>query len=187
MNSQYFEGILQLRPADNEIDAFISKIAVDFIAKKKKVRNGIDYYMSSNSFLKKLGKRLQKEIGGSLLFSESLHTRDRQSSKDLYRVTALFRLYPFRIGDVVVSKKTLYLVTGSGKEPTGKNLVTRKKSKISSDAKLLEKHKVTVSKTQPSLEVLDPETFQSTRVENSEKTSAVKVKIVKYNGKIYLV
>jgi|TARA_Y100000310_G_scaffold288763_1_gene314706 nonsense-mediated mRNA decay protein 3 len=103
--SQYFEGILQLRNPNEEVISFIAnqmKKRDDVsIAKQEKAKNGVDLYFSSNKFLRALGKKLQTHFGGELKTSATLHTRSRQSSKNLYRLTVLFRLPEFKAGDTI--------------------------------------------------------------------------------------
>ena len=98
MHSQsYFEAILQLRPFDEKIMQFILNRVEErkknvFISKIVNLKTGVDIYLSDNSFTLGLGKKLKKVFKGKLILSRKLHTRDRQTSKDLYRVTVCFRL-----------------------------------------------------------------------------------------------
>ncbi len=96
MHPEYYEGILQLRNPNEEVINFIrnqfknnSKI---WVAKEEKLKTGIDYYISSNKFLLKLGKRLKKSFKGELKLSRRLHTKNRITSKNVYRVTVCFIL-----------------------------------------------------------------------------------------------
>ncbi len=188
MHSEYFQGILQLRPGSKELDKLITEQLGTQVSKKKKVRGGIDYYVKSNKKLAAYGKRIQTEVGGTLTVSQSLHTRDRQSSKDLYRLTILFRPHPFLVGDVVSSDGELYLITGGGKHQTGEHLVSGKRKKMPDDSVKQETQQCVVSKTRPQLEVIDPETYESTAVENSSRYKGKKkARCVKYRRKLFLV
>lgn len=62
-----------------------------WIAKEEKLKTGIDYYISSNHFLLALGKKLKKSFKGELKISRRLQTKNRITSKNVYRVTVLFR------------------------------------------------------------------------------------------------
>ena len=96
MDNQYFEGILQLRnPSQEAINFVINQFknnSKEWIAKEEKLKTGIDYYISSNHFLLALGKRLKKSFKGELKISRRLHSKDRMTSRQLYRVTVLFRM-----------------------------------------------------------------------------------------------
>jgi NMD protein affecting ribosome stability and mRNA decay len=63
-----------------------------WIAKEEKQKTGIDYYVSSNKFLLSLGKKLKKSFKGELKTSRKIHTKNKLTSKDVYRVTVCFRL-----------------------------------------------------------------------------------------------
>jgi NMD protein affecting ribosome stability and mRNA decay len=96
MDKEYYEGILQLRNPNKEVINFVrnqfrgnSKV---WVAKQERLKTGIDLYISSNKFLLSLGKRLKKSFKGEMKVSRKLHSRDRITSKNVYRVTVLFRL-----------------------------------------------------------------------------------------------
>ena len=93
---QYYEAVLQLRNPNKEavhcIENAINKRKDVFIAKKVKVTNGIDFYISSQRFTKSLGKLLKKSFKGELKESRKLFGFDRQKSKQIYRGTVLFKL-----------------------------------------------------------------------------------------------
>jgi NMD protein affecting ribosome stability and mRNA decay len=97
-DTTYFEGILQLRNPSKELIAFIEndiqknhKKGV-FANQIKEVKNGIDYYLTKNSYLRNLGKRLKKQFKGKLKTSAKLFTRNKQTSRDVYRMTVMFRV-----------------------------------------------------------------------------------------------
>ncbi len=96
-NPQYFEGILQLRNPDEEAFRFIKNQFKNnekaWIAKVEKLKTGVDYYISSNRFLLSLGKKLKKSFKGELKISRRLHSKNRLTSRQVYRVTVLFRFY----------------------------------------------------------------------------------------------
>ena len=95
-HAQYYEAILQLRPLNGSLVDFIleelKKRPDIFISKKVEYKNGIDLYLSSNAFAKKLGQKLKKKFNGELKISRALYSTNRMTSKLLYRLTILFRL-----------------------------------------------------------------------------------------------
>ena len=96
-NPQYFEGVLQLRNPTEEVMTMVKsqlrKEKKAWIAQEVTLKNGVDLYLSSNSFLRKLGKKLKKTFPkGELTLSRSIFTRNHQTSKEVYRGTVCFRL-----------------------------------------------------------------------------------------------
>ena len=102
---QYFEGILQLRnPTDELIDWVKNQIATDgkaFISKEEQVQNGVDYYMSSQTYLRALGKKIIQKFQGVMKSSRSLHTVSRDTGRRLYRVNVLFKLTGLARGAII--------------------------------------------------------------------------------------
>ena len=92
---QYFQGVLQLRNPNEEVFKLIKnqlkKRPDVWIAKEEKQKNGTDLYFSSNRFLLALGKRIKKSYKGELKISKKIHTRNKMTSRDVYRMTVLFR------------------------------------------------------------------------------------------------
>ncbi len=95
-NNQYFEAVLQLRPYNEKVLRAVEKMVGDkdgvFISKVVKQKTGLDLYISSQKFAQTIGKQLKKRFKGELKVSGTLFTRNRLTSKDVYRVTVLFRL-----------------------------------------------------------------------------------------------
>ena len=95
LRSDYFEAIIQIRPKKMEVIQFIKNQILKrndvFIAKEEQLKTGVDFYGSSQKFVKALGKKLKSTFKGEVTMSYTLHTRDRQTSKDKYRATLLFR------------------------------------------------------------------------------------------------
>ena len=99
---QYFEGVLQLRECNDKLIRFVeSTIKKDNkarIAKIEKKHNGYDYYLSSQRYLRALGKKIKAEFPGQLIHTRKLFTRNRQTSKNVYRVFVMFRHYNIKKG-----------------------------------------------------------------------------------------
>ncbi len=168
--SQYYEGILQLRQSGSDIEQFVldqlhlaesKKVS---LSKKKKVRNGVDYYISSNTFTINLGRKLEKRFGGILKISEKLFSRDRQTSKDLYRVNVFYRPFSVRIGDVIKCGEGIIIVSSIGRKISGTNLGTRRLQLVDFSKKepeVLAQKTAVVSKVYPDAEIINPEDYQS--------------------------
>ena len=102
-----------------------------FVAKTKKVGDGIDLYISSQRYLRTLGNKLQERFPGQPEVSSSLHTRNRQTSRDVYRVNVLFRMPSFRKGDIITYKGDRIQIIGMSKKVLAKDLKTGKKLTLS--------------------------------------------------------
>ena len=96
-HSDYYEGKLQLRPYDEKLIEFVEKQFEKndniWISKKIVKKYGVDYFVSSNKFLRQLGKKLKNSFKGELIESKKLFSKSRLTSKEIYRVTVCFRLY----------------------------------------------------------------------------------------------
>ena len=129
----YYQGILQLRDVSNEIVDFVrnqvNKRHDAFITKTVKAGNGIDMYITSQKFIRILGKRLKESFGGELKTSTKLHTRSR-TGKDLYRVNVLFRPAKYKRGDVIVVRGEEVKLLAVGRRVFAMDLKTGKKIKI---------------------------------------------------------
>ncbi|MEK7173111.1 MAG: NMD3-related protein [Patescibacteria group bacterium] len=134
-NKDYFEGILQLRDVSDEVVEFavkeIERNESSSIAKIKKVTNGVDVYISPQTLLRSLGNKLQNRFGGQLMVSTKLHTRNRVTSRDLYRVNLLFRPPKFKKGDIIEYKGDKIKVINIHKKVFAKDVKTGKKLNIS--------------------------------------------------------
>jgi NMD protein affecting ribosome stability and mRNA decay len=133
----YFEGILQLRECSSEVYDYVeeqcAKDEYGAYSKVQKVVNGHDYYMQFNPFLRKLGKRLKHNFDGQLTETATLHSRDSQGNKDLYRVTVLFRQSEFTKGDKIEIQGEMYEIVIIGKKIIAKKLPNGKKEHFTID------------------------------------------------------
>ena len=131
--SDYFQGILQLRDINEEILSFvhnqIKKRGDVAVTKTVKLANGLDLYITSQKFIRILGKKLKDSFGGELKISAKLHTTNRQG-KELYRVNALFRLSKYKKGDIVSVRGDELRLISIGKKIFAKNIKTGKKVTI---------------------------------------------------------
>ncbi|MBS3113965.1 hypothetical protein J4448_02605 [Candidatus Woesearchaeota archaeon] len=129
----YYQGILQLRDINDEILNFvcnqIKKRADVAITKTVKFDNGVDFYITSQKFIRILGKKLKESFGGELKVSSKLHTRSRHG-KDLYRVNVLFKLSKYKKGDVVSVRGDKVRLIRIGKKIFARDLKTGNKVTI---------------------------------------------------------
>lgn len=91
----YYEAVIQIRPRDKEVLNYVR----NQIRKKKSVqisredffKYGIDIYVTDQKFARNLGQKLKKVFKGELKITKSIHTKNRQTSREVYRGTVLFR------------------------------------------------------------------------------------------------
>ena len=129
----YYQGILQLRDVSDEVIGFVhSQIEKRHdVAVTKTVRfpNGFDLYITSQKFIRILGKKLKESFGGELKVSSKLHTKNRQG-KDLYRINVLFRTAKYKKGDVVSVRGDKVRIIHLGTKIFARNMKTGKKVRI---------------------------------------------------------
>jgi len=189
--NQYYEAVLQLRNAREDIIDFIiseTKARGVSIAKTKRHKNGIDIYLSSKNFAVSVGKKLAAKFGGSLKISTRLFGMSRTGER-LYRVSVLYIASEYKEGDVVLADGKIIRVRNIGKFVCGLDLKKWKNTKVLAKGKKiekLEKFKTRVSKNYPFLEVIHPRTYQSVKVENPKETKKSRVCVVILNERVYL-
>lgn len=201
--TEYYEAVLQIRSSNlNVLERSVEflKQRVEnlrhkgmFINKVRRQSEGYDLYMTNKSSAQALGRELYDTYGGVYKASPHLHTRDRQKSKNVYRVNVFVRLPGFEKGDVIVTDKDLvYKVEKLGKKikllDLDKDcLVSLEYSKLTYH--VLKKHATYVSRIHPGLEVINPFDFQSSWIKNQVKEQfelGQEVKVVVHKG-VYVV
>lgn len=103
-HDKYYEGYLQLRNCDKEVYDYVKdkfKENQVYIAKETKQKNGVDYQVSSNKFIIRLGNELVRNFSGRQKVTSKLFTRDNQTGKNVYRMTVMFEQLSFKVGDVI--------------------------------------------------------------------------------------
>ena len=178
----YYEGILQLRRPHEEALAFlehelkkVEKKGV-FITKTVETKNGVDLYFTNKEAMKLLAQKLPVKFGGHISINPQLFSRNKQTSKDIYRLNILVEFPEFSAGHVISFTKNDHshtaLVTKMGKLIQAKNLYTGKlvsfELKFITDIVVEDLKETTVVQTEPELLVLNPETYQAEVVANSD-------------------
>ncbi|MBD3209656.1 hypothetical protein GF367_04555 [Candidatus Woesearchaeota archaeon] len=174
--THYYTAKLQLRDPPAGALGFIEEAMQPLAAKGVSINKveetprGPDLYVTHKAAARQLADKLVRKYGGTMKTSEQLFSRNKQTSKNVYRLNVVVAFAHFTVGDVLVVDKKVVAVTGVGKRCTGRDLSTSKKIIFSAgdEQKKLEKHKTTVTITHPSVEVIHPKTFQSVVVRNHE-------------------
>lgn len=132
--SQYFEGIFQLREATEEVLAFIAdefeRNPDVWIAKEVKMPKGVDLYVSSQRFLRALGKKLNDRFFGIVKFSRKIHTKNQLTSKSIYRVYVYFRPLKLKRGQILTIEGEEFEVLAFARQVNLKNVRTGKKERM---------------------------------------------------------
>ncbi len=135
--TKYFEGILQLRNPTKEVIQFVKNDVAKqpeergiFINKEEKIDTGLDLYITSKNYIRSIGKKLQSRFGGQLIESAKLFTKDRQTSKNVYRVNVLFRLPKFKKEDIIKYKGMDLKIKAIGKKVFCTDIKTGRKYTI---------------------------------------------------------
>jgi len=171
----YFEGLLQVRNENEESQKVLAKYVKEqgaSINKRAKQPNGTDYSISSRAIIEKAARELQRRFGGIVKTSAQLFSKNKQTSKNIYRVNAFIEMPPFREGDVVKGCEKILLVSERGKRirfknlETGKNIFKEYKDCRWERLPIIE---TTVVSTHPKLSVIHPETFQTVETNNQPK------------------
>ncbi|MFC1741400.1 NMD3-related protein [Nanoarchaeota archaeon] len=128
--TEYFEGTLQLRNVGKDVVDYVRKDIVDnqvSVAKEIVKGKNVDMKLSSAKYLRALGKRLQQRFNGELTISSKLFTRNKMTSKEVHRVTVLFKIRDYKVGDVVESRGKNVKIKTVGKRVSGVDVDTGKK------------------------------------------------------------
>lgn len=94
----YFEAILQIRPAKKEVLDFVFELVSTRndtkISKINELKTGYDIYLTNQRFARgTLAKQLKKKFkGGKVIITKALYGQHKLTSRLVYRATILFRL-----------------------------------------------------------------------------------------------
>jgi NMD protein affecting ribosome stability and mRNA decay len=131
--SDYFEGTLQLRGADDKLADYVkADIAAHanegvHVAKATGRGGNLDFKLTSAKYMRALGKRLKQRFNGELTETSKLFSKDKQTGKEIHRVTVLFRMRGYKVGDVVESRGRKVKIKTVGKRVSGVDTETGKK------------------------------------------------------------
>jgi len=197
VGSTYFEGILQLRNANPEVKEYIRAYTIKhevFINKTVEKGKDIDYFFVRKRQLQPLALKLMRNFGATIESNAQLFSRNRQTSKDIFRVNELVTLPNFIIGDVVEVEDIPFFVKETNKIITGINLITGKKSTFRNEqapeVKIIPKVKSKIMTVHPQLQIMDPESYQLVDLKNPLEIQTFQdqnVIFIKHKGVAYLI
>jgi nonsense-mediated mRNA decay protein 3 len=173
LKNKYYTGIIQLRrptEANEEVQYEIERLLGKALTSVKDVTGGIDYYVSDHRILQNVARAVHDDFGGELTVRAQHFSYDSLTSKNLYRVNACLRLPKYWKGSVIRAGNKLFLITNMGRSLKGIDLATGKKTSVPCHLEYQEVPLVetTVVTTQPTVTVLDPETYQTVPLRNEK-------------------
>lgn len=210
-HGSYFEAILQVRGHKRLSGAQLDMIH-DFVAgwaeraqkedrdffigKEEEVAGGIDFYLSGKIAGRNLAKELMERSGGEMTEAPKLY--GMKKGKELYRMTYLVRLPPYKDGDFIFFKGKAYRISGVGKRNVTlldmsswkKGVADRRGLKdveiLGGDEVL--KEAVVLSQTATEIQIMDPDTYKTVELRKSKdfKVKDETVRILKVHGETHL-
>ena len=92
----YYEAILQVREAGSDQLAKIRKVLASpkfqsVINRHDALKEGGDFYFAKKHAAQQVAKQLRAKLGGTIESSKRIYSRDRQTSKEIYRGTILYK------------------------------------------------------------------------------------------------
>lgn len=200
-SSNYFEATLQLKSENEDLIKRTEKILADNrvgIKTKKKSKGGYDFQLTSNKGMLKAIRKLSEEYPAITTTSRKLHTKDNQTGKELFRVTALYVPITFSKGDIIeyLGKKWIYQGYNRNRFKL-RSLTEHPREKIvgSAEYKNFEKaetFKTQVVSTRPILKILDENyqdvsTINISEMQNSKLKEGIEVSAVQSDGRYFIV
>jgi len=182
----YYEGIIQIRaenraPTKIEVERCLKIIENTFVRAAKSgdrlafitdvfpLPEGADVYVGSNTCARQACRAIVDDTGGSLLESPKLV--GAVGGKGVYRVTFAVRLPEIIAGDIVKMRNQIVLVEKVGKRISGIDLATGHSTSAPEDEKLEKiasrtgaRLAIIVSEEGDSIQILDPDTYQSVTI-----------------------
>jgi nonsense-mediated mRNA decay protein 3 len=213
IQGNYFESIVQIRPSDKRFSeqekeevlhralAYVDGAAKEsreaFIAKVTQAHGGFDLYVSTIALGKALSRDLISTYGAE--YKESSSLQGQKDGHDIYRVTYLVRLPPYRVRDIVSINDRLYLVHSSG--PQSAKLRDLKSNELlvvpNSDLREVKvagtkedvQDAVVLTETEREFQVMHPVTYKTVEIRKPRnfKRSGETVKVFPYEGELYFI
>ncbi len=95
---EYYEAILQIRPARDDVLGFVEQLVNarndTKISKVMELKTGYDVYLTNQRFARGalVGQLKRKFRDGKVTITKALYGQHKMSSRLIYRATVLFRL-----------------------------------------------------------------------------------------------
>ncbi len=191
---QSFCSVIQLRCGDRakliKVLEFV-KSRTTAISKVTELREGYNVYLTRKGAFHKLMKEIIKHFGGTVQLTKRLVTKNRQSSKLVYRMYAALRLFEYSKGDVIVLAGEPCLVRSTGLKLGLVRLKDNKQLKLDyTGLKVKEKLQpriAYVAQHSPELKLINPETYQVDKPVNKPNRKQEHYSVVIHKSRLYIV
>lgn len=210
----YFEAVLQIRTEKrtigknereilkNKVEMFVESTRAKgnrglFITDIGEEKEGIDFYLSEKGSAQTIAKKIQEQYGGEI--KQSAKNIGMKDSKQIYRVTYLIRLPPYRKGDFISKDNSFFFISSvSGNKIHVFDLSSwsevvldekdLRKATILGGSELV-KEMILVSESQNEVQVMDQKTYQTFDVKKLKniRLNSKLVRVVKLEERIFLV
>ncbi|MDW5561671.1 MAG: NMD3-related protein [Methanomassiliicoccus sp.] len=213
IQGNYFESIVQIRPSDkrfsdeeretvlNRALAFVEGLAKDsrdaFVAKVTQAHGGYDIYASTIALGKALSRDLVSTYGAE--YKESSSLQGQKDGHDIYRVTYLVRLPPYRVRDIVLINGRLYMVHSTGPQSaklrdlksnellTAMNQDLREVRVVGTSKDVVDA--VVLTETEREYQIMHPVTYKTVEIKHPRgfERKGDTVKVFPYEGELYFI
>lgn len=213
IQGSYFESIVQVRPSarhfsDKEEEEILSRVMKytegvsknnrdAFISKVVEVHGGYDFYVSTLAFGKMIARDLISTYGAESKESSSI--QGQKDGRNIYRVTYLVRLPPYRIRDIIEINGKLYIVSSTGPQTAKLRNIKNHEPKTVSNVDLREvkvvgtkddfMDAVVLTETDREFQIMHPTSYKTVEIKkprNFQRTGDT-IKIFSYEGELYFI
>jgi len=213
IQGNYFESIVQIRPSGkrfsdeeremvlNRALSFVEGLSKDsrdaFVAKVTQTHNGYDIYASTIAVGKMLARDLVSTYGAE--YKESSSLQGQKDGHDIYRVTYLVRLPPYRVRDILLINGRLYMVHSTGPQSaklrdlksnellTAVNQDLREVRVVGTSKDVLDA--VVLTETDREYQLMHPVTYKTVEIKHPRgfERRGDTVKVFPYEGELYFI
>ncbi len=213
IQGNYFESIVQIRPSDkrfsdeeretvlNRALSYVEGMAKDsrdaFVAKVTQAHGGYDVYVSTIALGKMLSRDLVSTYGAE--YKESSSLQGQKDGHDIYRVTYLVRLPPYRVRDILVIDGRLYLVHSTGPQSaklrdlksnellTVMNQDLREVRVVGTSSDVMDA--VVLTETDREYQIMHPVTYRTVEIKHPRgfERKGDTIKVFSYEGELYFI
>ncbi len=169
---RYYEGVVQVRAterplAPEEMRRVLDEAGGFDVARAEAEAGGLDLFIESERETERLARHLAGVLGGTT--SASPKVAGRRDGREIYRVSRVVRLRPFRAGDVVRlaarGDEALLRVEGwKGKNLLGTDLATGRRRSVEAAGAVRVgevQRAAVVSSTEAEVQILDPSSLET--------------------------